>query len=104
MNVIDEPDRVFPLDASVPRLEVSRAVRLASALKPVPTSIVMGNGAFIRSWAARRLRALAIISDAGAQTSCAVNGDGRERKAQYVSASTEQGTRNRPADERPYTV
>jgi hypothetical protein len=56
MNPHADPDRVFPLDAPA-RLEAFRAARLAGAVKPAPTSIVMGNGAFIRSWAGRRMKA-----------------------------------------------
>ena len=62
LHVNDEPDRVFPLDAPVARVESFRAVRLAGAIKPAPIPIVMGNRAFIRSWVGRRMKAVPTVA------------------------------------------
>ena len=59
MNLNNESERIFPLDAPVTCLEMFRAAGLATALNPAPASIVMGNRAFIRRWAARRAAKLA---------------------------------------------
>ena len=61
----NDSDRVFPLDAPVTGRETFHAARLATALKPAPASIVMGNRAFIRRWAARSAAKSAGLALAG---------------------------------------
>ena len=61
MNPATELDRVFPLSAGSSERPRLRAPLVLSGLKVSP-GIVMGNRAFMRTWAARRAKILASAS------------------------------------------
>ena len=68
MNPNPELDRIFPLSSGSAERARLRAPRLFLGTRPLP-SIVMGNRAFMRTWAARRIaRQLAQSTDGCPQT------------------------------------
>ena len=58
MNPTSQPDRVFPLSGGSMERPALRAPRLGTLVRP-NLGLVMGNRAFMRSWAARRATILA---------------------------------------------
>jgi len=54
MNPNPELDRIFPLSSGSAERARLRAPRLFLGTRPLP-SVVMGNRAFMRTWAARRI-------------------------------------------------
>src|SRR5688572_17569764 len=85
MNPNAEFESVFPLDAPA-HGSAFPAVRLASISRPAVTSVALGNRAFLRTWAGRRLKGWWTGSEMGAQTNCELRRDGGEYRPQEDSA------------------
>ena len=63
MNPTPELDRVFPLSGGSAEPARLRAPRVLASINVTP-SLVMGNRAFMRAWAARRIAARASAASA----------------------------------------
>lgn len=63
MNSTPQLDRVFPLSGGSAERPALRAPRLGTLVRP-NVGLVMGNRAFLRTWAARRAAAAAVPREA----------------------------------------